>query len=247
MVSPARWQRAQQYERGFWESLAARIVDGSVSQLDWYRWRADQLVLRLRSLGLGALTEGRARVIEVGGGPVGVVGVFPAAERVAVDPLEPYYATNPALTALRQPTVQYRGGAVEALPCESAHYDLAIIENCIDHVRDVRAAMRELRRVLRAAGSLYLMVNCRTPWGFVVHRALSNLRVDPGHPHTFTPPRLRELVRDQGFTPLQFETESRVLARRDQRAASVLRASVKALLGVSEFAVTVVAQPTRAG
>ncbi len=99
MASPARWQRAQRYERGYWESLATRIAAGSASQLDWYRWRADQLVLRLRALGLGALTEGRARVIEVGCGPVGVVGFFPAVERIAIDPLEPYYVTNPTLTS----------------------------------------------------------------------------------------------------------------------------------------------------
>src|SRR6266516_5826309 len=94
MASPVRWQRAQRYERGYWESLATRIAAGSASQLDWYRWRADQLVLRLRSLGLGAWAEGRARVIEVGCGPVGVVGFLPAAERVAVDPLEPYYRSE---------------------------------------------------------------------------------------------------------------------------------------------------------
>jgi len=246
MVSPARWQRAQRYERGFWESLATRIADGSVSQLDWYRWRADQLVLRLRSVCLGALTEGGARVIEVGCGPVGVVGFFPAAERVAVDPLEPYYVTNATLTALREPTVDYRGGSAEALPCEGGHFDLAIIENCIDHVRDARAAMRELRRALHSAGTLYLTVNCRTPWGFVVHRALSNLRVDPGHPHSFTPPRLQRLLGDAGFSPVQVETESREEARRDQLAWSALRARAKALLGVSEFAVTVVAHPTSA-
>src|SRR2546426_10760372 len=114
MASPARWQRAQQYERGYWETLATRIASGSASQLDWYRWRADQLVQRLRALGMGALTEGRARGIEVGCGPVGVVGVFPAAERVAGDPLGPYYVSNPTLPALREPTVQYRGGRAEA-------------------------------------------------------------------------------------------------------------------------------------
>jgi len=190
------------------------------------------------------LAEGRARVIEVGCGPVGVVGFLPAAERVAVDPLEPYYVTNATLTALREPTVAYRGGSAEALPCESGHFDLAIIENCIDHVRDAGAAMRELRRALHSTGTLYLTVNCRTPWGFVVHRALSNLRLDPGHPHSFTPPRLQRLLRDHGFTPLQFETETREEARRVQFDASALRASVKALLGVSEFAVTVVAQQT---
>src|SRR5256885_6221810 len=111
MASPARWQRAQQYERGYWETLATRIAAGSASQLDWYRWRADQLVQRLRALGLGALTEGRARVIEVGCGPVGVGGLFPAAARVAGDPLEPHYVTNPTLTPLPEPTGQHRAGA----------------------------------------------------------------------------------------------------------------------------------------
>src|SRR5712691_12707612 len=148
MVSLARWQRAQQYERGYWESLASRIATGSVSQLEWYRWRAEQLQLRLHSVGLGHLADGGARVIEIGSGPVGVVGFFPAVERVAVDPLEPHYVANPTLTALREPTVQYRGGAAEALPCESGRYDLAIIENCIDHLRDARTAMSELRRAL---------------------------------------------------------------------------------------------------
>ena len=101
MVSTARWQRAQQYERSYWASLATRIADGSTSQLDWYRWRAEQLVLRLRALGLERMVNGGARVIEVGCGPVGVAAFFPAAERVAVDPLEPYYATNATLAALR--------------------------------------------------------------------------------------------------------------------------------------------------
>ncbi|HYT83150.1 MAG TPA: methyltransferase domain-containing protein [Gemmatimonadales bacterium] len=246
MVSPARWQRAQRYERGYWESLATRIADGSVSQLDWYRWRAEQLVLRLRSLYLEHLTDGRARVVEVGSGPVGVVGFFPASERVAIDPLEPYYAGNATLTALRDPAVEYRQGSAEALPCESERYDLVIMENCIDHVRDVQAAMRELRRVLSTAGTLYLTVNCRTPWGFVVHRVLSRLRVDAGHPHTFTPRRAQRLLRDHGFRTLHVEVGSYADARRADLAAAEPRARLKALLGISEFVVSAVAQPTRA-
>ena len=246
MVSAARWQRAQEYERGYWESLATNIAGGTVSQLDWYRWRADQLVDRLRSLGLERLTAGRARVLEVGSGPVGIVGFFPAAERVAIDPLESYYAANPTLTALRSPLVEYRGGSVEALPFESGRFDLTIIENCIDHVRDVSAGMRELKRVLSRTGALYLTVNCRTAWGFVVHRALSRLRVDAGHPHTFTPRRAAALLRDHGFTPLQFEVGSYAVARREDLAAPELRARIKAVLGVSEFLVSAVAQQSPA-
>ena len=247
MVSSARWQAAQQYERGFWESVAARIAKGASSQLDWYRWRAEQLALRLRSLGLEQLTEGRARVLEVGSGPVGVAGFFPAAERLAIDPLEPYYSSNATLTALRNPLVDYRLGSAEALPCESARYDLVIIENCIDHVRDVTAAMSELKRALSPSGTLYLTVNCRTKWGFVVHRALSRLRVDAGHPHTFTPNRAQRLLRDNGFTTLQFDVGSYGAALRADLAASERRARLKGLLGISEFVVSAVAQRAQAG
>lgn len=245
MVSTARWQRAQGYERGYWESLGSRIADGSVSQLDWYGWRAEQLVLKLRSLGLGRLTEGHARVLEVGSGPVGVAGFFPAAERLAVDPLEPYYASNATLTALRNPAVEYRQGSAEALPCDSGIYDLAIIENCIDHVRDVSAAMRELKRALRTEGTLYLTVNCRTPFGFLVHRTLSRLLVDAGHPHTFTPRRVQRLFQDHGFSTMDFEVASYAEARRADLDAAEPRARLKAVLGVSEFLVSAVARPTQ--
>jgi SAM-dependent methyltransferase len=247
MVSPARWRTAQAYERGYWEGLASQIAAGSVSQLDWYRWRAEQLVSRLRALGLRALTDGGARVMEVGSGPVGVVGFFPAAERVAVDPLASYYASNTTLAALRNRAVEYRQGSVESLPGDSGSYDLAIMENCIDHVRDVHAGMRELKRVLRADGTLYLTVNCRSSWGFVAHRALSRLRIDAGHPHTFTPRRVQALVRQHGFTPLQFEIGSYAAARQEDLTATARRARIKGLLGISEFVVSVVAQPTSNG
>lgn len=241
MVSTARWQRAQQYERGYWASLATRIADGSTSQLDWYRWRAEQLVLRLRALGLERLVNRGARVIEVGCGPVGVAAFFPAAERMAVDPLEPYYATNATLAALRDPAVDYREGSVEALPCESGHYDLAIIENCIDHVRDMHAGMRELQRALRTGGALYLTVNCRTKWGFVVHRVLSRLRVDAGHPHTFTPSRARALLASHGFRTIDFQVGSYASARREDLGAAERRARIKGLIGISEFIFSAVA------
>src|SRR3989475_8885924 len=113
-------------------------------------------------------------------------------------------------------------------------------------VRDVSAGMRELKRVLSRTGALYLTVNCRTAWGFVMHRALSRLRVDAGHPHTFTPRRAGALLRDHGFTPLQFEVGSYAVARREDLAARELRARIKAVLGVSEFLVSAVAQQSPA-
>ena len=49
MATSTRWKAAQDYERAFWEQLADRIAAGAEGQLDWYRWRSDQLVERLEA------------------------------------------------------------------------------------------------------------------------------------------------------------------------------------------------------
>lgn len=242
MVTTDRWQCAQEYERGYWQQFAERIADGSVSQMDWYRWRAEQLAARLAAAGLAPLADGTARVVEVGCGPIGVASFFPAAERVAVDPLEEFYGAHPVLSALRDPAVSYRVGTGERLPCESGRFDLAIIENCIDHVQAPHAVLREIARVLRPDGVLYLTVNCRTAVGFAVHRVLSRLRLDPGHPHTFTGRRLDAMLRMHAYHPVQRELGSYAAALREDLTAGEPRALAKALLGTSEFVATVIAR-----
>jgi SAM-dependent methyltransferase len=242
MVTQDRWMAAQQYERGFWQAQAEQIADGSISQMEWYGWRSGELTKRLAAAGLAATTDGTADVIEVGCGPIGVASFFPARSRVAVDPLEDYYSTNPVLTSLRNPSVSYRCGAGESLPCDSNGYDLAIIENCIDHVQDVDSVMRELRRVLRPGGILYLTVNNRTALGYLTHRVISRLRLDPGHPHTFTPSRVRRLLERHEFDLLELESGSYRQALREDLTARQPRALAKALLGTSEFLVSVLAR-----
>jgi hypothetical protein len=100
-----------------------------------------------------------------------------------------------------------------------------------------------LKRVLRkdGRGALYLTVNCRTPWGFVVHRALSRLRIDAGHPHTFTPPRARAILKRHGFNVVDFTVGSYAAARREDLAAAERRARIKGIIGISEFIASAVA------
>jgi SAM-dependent methyltransferase len=242
MVSRSRWVRAQEYERGYWANQAQEIANGATAQMDWYKWRADQLLKRLDQLGLQQVVNGAARVVEVGSGPIGVAGFFPAADRLLVDPLENFYASNQVLTSLRNPAAEYRQGGGEKLPAESGVYDLAIIENCIDHVNDADAVMRELVRVLRPGGVLYLTVNCRCPSGYFVHRLLSRLRLDPGHPYTFTPDRLRAMLVRHGLTVLTLDVGSYQKAREEDMRSSSSRARLKARLGISEFLASAIAR-----
>jgi SAM-dependent methyltransferase len=242
MASSARWQQAQEYERRFWENQARAIATGASSKLDWYRWSADQLVARLKALGVQNIDSGTARVLEVGCGPIGIVSAFPAAERVGVDPLEPVYAANPSLSALRDPAVKYLQGVGEKLPCESSHFDLVIIENCIDHVQDMEGVRRELARVTRPGGHVFLTVNCRTLLGYFVHRFLSRTRIDSGHPHTFTANRARGFLEGRGFHVVGFEAGSAWDAHVKDITSGQRRAQLKALIGVSELVAQVVAR-----
>ena len=240
MVGLGRWRTAQRYEQGYWATQADQIAAGATSQLDWYKWRSDQLTERLVRCDLGTLTEGEARVLEVGGGPVGVASFYPSGRAVLVDPLESFYGSNEVLRKLRNPRAEYVSGRGESLPVETGAFDLVIIENCIDHVQDADGVMGEMKRALRPGGVLYLTVNCRSKAGYVVHRALSSLRLDPGHPHTFTPPRVAAMLRSHGFDPMDTEIGSYEEARREDRASPHRRARLKALLGVSEYVTSVI-------
>lgn len=246
MATVQRWVAAQDYEKLYWADASSQIVSGSVGQFDWYRWRAEQLTARLQSLGFGHLTNGSATVLEVGSGPVGIVSYFNGRHRIAVDPLNSYYATNEVLCARRSTEVDYRTGVGEKIPCASASCDLVIIENCIDHVHDVHGVGRELFRVLRPNGVLYLNVNCRTTGGYYVHRAMSRLRIDTGHPHTFTPERAIGFVERHGFQPMASESASAWQAHLHDLRASEMRTRLKALCGVSEYVFKVYARKSSA-
>jgi hypothetical protein len=102
--------------------------------------------------------------------------------------------------------------------------------------------MRELGRALRPDGILYLTVNCRSKTGYMVHRMLSSLRLDPGHPHTFTPPRVAALLRGHGFEPVDTEIGSYEEARREDLASPTRKAHLKAYLGVSEYVTSVISR-----
>jgi SAM-dependent methyltransferase len=242
MATMERWKAAQAYERGFWEGISRDIDKASDPGVDFYEWRAGQLRDLLAEVGRPELAEGQADVLEIGNGPVGVIAYFPARSRVAVDPLEDFYAADPKLAARRDPGVRYLAGMGESLPVDAEAFDLAIIENCIDHVRDMDAVMAEIRRALRPGGLLYLTVNTRTPPGWAMHRLLSGLRIDPGHPHTVTRGRVRRLVERADFQVLRFDVGSFREAWLQDLTSGAPRAVLKGLLGVSEFVVTTVAR-----
>ncbi len=247
MATRERWEQAQAYEAGFWEGVAGQAANNSLQRLDFYEWRAGQLVERLRALGKGRLVSGEARILELGSGPIGVVGYLPGKARVAVDPLDGFYASNPHLAAHRRADVTYVEAGGEDVPLESEAWDLVIMENCIDHTQDPAAVMREIRRLLAPDGTLYLTVNGRSRLGYYMHRLLAKMALDPGHPHTFTVSRFRRFLEAHGFEISWFDAESLARAWIGDLRGPGLRPRAKALLGVSEHLLSAIAEPRAGG
>jgi SAM-dependent methyltransferase len=237
-IDRGRWLEAQQYEQSFWQRLANDIQVGSREQLGWYQWRATRLEQRLATLVDRPPRDGK--VLEIGSGPIGIVNFLEWGERYAIDPLEHFYRTQPQLAALRKSDVTYIDGVGERLPLDGRSLALVIIDNVIDHTYSPGAILQEIRRVLRPDGFLYLSVNVHTTWGAWLHALLAALRIDKGHPYTFTSGTLRRLLDTHDFTILSEQVDEYAEARRADRESTSLKQKVKGFTGLSEFSHSVV-------
>jgi SAM-dependent methyltransferase len=241
----SRWVSAQEYERAFWQKRATAIAAGREGQLDWYDWKARQLDARLTSLPDPLPRTGR--VLEIGSGPVGIVNGLSWGERIAIDPLERFYREQPSLVHLRRPGTSYVHGTGEQLPVADESCALVIIENVIDHTYAPARILREIARVLEPRGCLYLLVNAHTRWGAMLHDALAALRIDRGHPYTFTPGTLRTFLETHGFA-IQFEDiEPYARVRQANRRSANLTDRIKGHTGLSEFQHAVICRKDLAG
>jgi SAM-dependent methyltransferase len=231
-IKRTRWLQAQEYERGFWQRLGASIEDGSTSQLEWYKWRASQLEQLLARVPGGRPT---GRVLEIGSGPIGIVNFLHWGERYAIDPLEGFYRQRPALIKLRNPGSTYLEGSGERLPLADGSCALVIIDNVIDHTFAPALILQEIARVLEPHGRLYLSVNVHTRWGAFLHNLLAVLRIDKGHPYTFTSPALQRFLAGHGFSIRLQEIGDYRQARTMDRLSQRLTDRIKGYIGISEF------------
>lgn len=234
MVTRKRWQDAQTYERSYWANVAERIASGSAGQLDWYSWKAAQMRKRLVSALNRDLTA-QSKILEVGSGPIGIVSFLEYGQRYTIDPLEEYYGLNPALSALRRSGVVYGSGSGERLPFGDGFFSHVILDNVLDHVQDATGVLDEVHRVLEPEGIFYLAVNVHVPWGALLHRVLSKMRIDRGHPYTFTKVSIRRFMEDHGFRVKQEFVNDYQKAKEQDLASQLLKDRLKGYSGLSEF------------
>jgi SAM-dependent methyltransferase len=232
-IGTPRWVKAQAYEQAYWQRLGDDIETGVRGRLDWYAWRAEQLEKRLDSI---HVSNKEGKVLEIGSGPIGIVNFLRGGERYAVDPLEHFYCTRPTLVGLRNPDVRYQSGTGEDLSFENESCSLVIIDNVLDHTYEPGRILKQVERILRPDGCLYLAVNVHTVLGALLHTALAVLQIDKGHPYTFTSGRLRRFVGGHGFEVMHEQIEDYEAAKRENRRSKELTDRIKGYTGLSEFA-----------
>jgi 2-polyprenyl-3-methyl-5-hydroxy-6-metoxy-1,4-benzoquinol methylase len=95
------------------------------------------------------------------------------------------------------------------LPFASGGFDLLLLSEIVEHLRDEQPLLRECRRVLRPGGRIVVT----TPNLWDARRALAPLGgpvwsgdTDPTHCNLFTPPRLGAALRAAGFTGVRWRT-----------------------------------------
>lgn len=234
MVSKERWQEAQVYEKSYWQHLAEQIASGSQDQLGWYAWKAQKMEQHLNGH-MDLTHQAVGRVLEIGSGPIGIVTFLKWGERYTLDPLEEFYGGNQTLSKMRSLEVRYGKGGGEHVPFSSDHFKLVILDNVLDHVHEARQVLKEIHRVLAKDGLFYIAVNIHKPWGGFLHRILSKLKIDRGHPYTFTEDSIRAFLAEHGFAvKAQFVNGYEAAREEDIRSAS-LKAKVKGYTGLSEF------------
>jgi SAM-dependent methyltransferase len=236
-----RWDIAQDYERLYWQKRSERMASGVNDRLMWYSWRAREMEKRLDNC-LVIPDRSGLRALEIGCGPVGIINFLFCGERHAVDPLEEYYRDNPLLSTIRDKEVIYRQGKGESLPFEDGYFDLIILDNVLDHVEETERVISEINRVLRPGGLLYLTLNIRTDWGKFIHKILSGLYIDKGHPHTFNLKDIRTAIRKHQMLIKTEDVDDHSSARERDMNSSSIRDKLKGLLGVSEYLFCAIAQ-----
>ncbi len=234
-----RWLEAQEYEKFYWEKLARKIEESSVTQLDWYQWRATELEKNLAKF-LNEKTKTNIKILEVGSGPIGIVNYLKFGDRYAVDSLENFYRSNRTLTKLRDPAVHYESSKGEKLAFKDKFFSLVILDNVLDHVHAPGKVLDEIRRVLSTDGLFYVAVNVHTRWGAALHTILSKLKIDKGHPYTFTPKSAGKFVNKHQFTILSKSVGDYYQARERNRKSLSIKEKIKGYTGLSEFVFSVV-------
>lgn len=152
-----RWKSAQAHERRHWEGLIAGIPAGK-EQFWLDLWSAQAKFLQGVLKKHIKITK-KTRILEIGGGAIGVIRWFKKGKLFALDPLgDLFEASFPNLPLedykLRRDVKCIVAPAEEANKLDIGPFDLVLMFDCLDHCQVPRLVLRSIRSILKPNGLL---------------------------------------------------------------------------------------------
>ncbi|MCL2453352.1 MAG: class I SAM-dependent methyltransferase [Alphaproteobacteria bacterium] len=160
----------------------------------------DRITARLQS-------QGDAQVLDLGcgGGHVSYRTAPEVGAVIAYDLCEPMLDAVAKVCMARGLTnVTCRHGRAEDLPFEDGTFDFVISRTSAHHWTDIRAALHEARRVLKAGGAA-IFIDTVSPGQPLLDTYLQCVELlrDPSHVRDYSIDEWRALLIAAGFTPLE--------------------------------------------
>lgn len=151
-------------------------------------------------------------VADVGCGPFGgLSSKIKCSKYIAVDVLaNDYKKMGKSSVAI------VKGDLRKNLPIENGTCDYVICTNAIDHVPDVKHSMKELSRILKVGGILFLHVHLRT-----------YKQLNKAHIHVISLERIADIVIDSGLIIDYVKQDSDWVNDRNDRDAAYIMATKK--------------------
>jgi len=191
----------------YWESSYDRLISTQEKRSLWLKSEVSYIRGWLYKA-TGKEPSVEDKVLQIGAGPVDVIDFWDSNERYAIDPLAEEYKEE--FHDFQDQGVNYTAGVGEDLPYEDNYFDIVIIRNALDHVYGPRKTLREIHRVLKPEGSLYIWVYLYSWRGSLAYRAINALtKRYEREPWAFTWGRIIRLLKKERFELLYPAREKR--------------------------------------
>jgi glycosyltransferase involved in cell wall biosynthesis/SAM-dependent methyltransferase len=154
-VSDERWALARRHERAYWESIKRDGYLGLTSA-EFQAWHPIVQLWSLNYLGHSFDWYLDKTVVEIGCGPFGVISGLRASRKIGVDPLLPAYQD---LWNLEPQNCEYLPDRGEEISLPDGTADVVVCLNFLEYVRSPAAVLREIRRILKQEGELFLSLD----------------------------------------------------------------------------------------
>lgn len=135
------WEDAQEAEKSSW------LIGDSTKRKEKVEREVARFPRIRKQMGLHLIDLTDKFVLEIGGGPIGIIADLHCGEKVILDPLTEDFKKF-------WPCPYHIEGVGESIPFKDSEVDVVVISNTLDHCQRPEQVLGEVKRVLRAGGWL---------------------------------------------------------------------------------------------